>query len=111
MKNGIFRVGFSSSLGASGAGLAVIKDGIVNGGDDGYLYTGTLKANGNQASARIAIQRYNAASASVFGPLDHFTLDLVGTHDPAGNFKVSGGMADHPGMRITIAGQFLAQAT
>lgn len=50
MKDGIYHVRFSSSVGAAGEGLAVVKDGSVNGGDAGYLYLGQLSDAGSGLS-------------------------------------------------------------
>ena len=42
MENGIYHVRFASSIDGAGEGLAVVKDGAVNGGDAGYLCLGQL---------------------------------------------------------------------
>lgn len=111
MQNGIYHVTFSSSMGAAGTGIAVIKDGSANGGDDGYLYIGRLLADGNQISGQLQIKRWNPASTSVFGPLSNFGLDLRGTSDAATNtFTVSGGITGQPGPTIKINGRWLAAA-
>jgi T3SS negative regulator,GrlR len=111
MQNGIYHVNFSSSQNSAGTGIVVIKDGSVNGGDDGYLYTGLLLADGNQVSGQLQIKRWNASATSVFGPLDNFGLNLVGTSDDlAGTFTVSGGIAGQYGATISIHGRKLAPA-
>ena len=112
MQNGIYHVNFSSSLSSAGTGIVVIKDGSVNGGDDGYLYTGLLLADGSQVSGKLQIKRWNASATSVFGPLDIFDLNLVGSSDDQmGTFTVSGGIAGQPGATIKIHGRKLAPAS
>ncbi len=110
MKNGIYHVRFSSSSG-SGEGLAVVKDGTVNGGDPGYLYLGQLTVVGQTLHGRLQIQRWNPGTVSVFGPLDNFALDLAGLSGAANDeFTVSGGIAGQPNLKITITGRRLAAA-
>lgn len=111
MENGIYHVRFSSSIGGAGEGLAVVKDGAVNGGDAGYLYLGQLTAAGPALSGQLQVQRWNPSTVSVFGPLGNFALDLAG-HASAANdsFTVSGGIAGQPNLKITITGRRLAAA-
>ena len=112
MPNGIYHVRFFSSIGAAGEGLVVLKDGTANGGDQGYLYTGTLQENGSDIAGRLLIKRWNPGHVSVFGPLDSFELELRGSGSPTvpGSFVVSGGIPQHPGVTITIEGRYLAMA-
>ena len=111
MQNGIYHVSFSSSVGGAGEGLAVVKDGAVNGGDAGYLYLGQLAASGQTVSGNLQIQRWNPNIVSVFGPLGNFALDLVGQSSAANDgFTVSGGIAGQPHLKITITGRRLAAA-
>lgn len=110
MKDGIYHVEFSSTMGAAGEGLVVVKDGSVNGGDAGYLYKGTLAGSAEgQLRGQLHVQRWNPAHVSVFGPLDSFALSLEGRAAGEG-FSVTGGIPEHPGLSITIRGRFLAQA-
>lgn len=111
MKNGIYHVRFSSSSGGGGEGLAVVKDGTVNGGDSGYLYLGQLTVAGQALRGRLQVQRWNPGTVSVFGPLDNFALDLTGQSGAANDeFTVSGGVAGQPNLKITITGRCLAAA-
>jgi hypothetical protein len=109
MQEGIYHVRFSTSGQNSGEGLVVVKAGSVNGGDAGYLYTGSLAENGNAISVQLKISRWNAGHTSVFGPLNTFDLQLTGQISPGG-FTVSGGTSSMPGVTITIAGKYLAAA-
>lgn len=111
MQNGIYHVRFSSSVGGAGEGLAVVKDGAVNGGDAGYLYLGQLMAAGQALSGQLQVQRWNPNTISVFGPLGNFALDLAGEVSAANDgFTVSGGIAGQPNLKITIMGRRLAAA-
>ena len=109
--NGIFHVTFKSSMGHGGEGLAVVKDGAVNGGDTGYLYQGSLSEADSQISGTLQISRWNRASVSIFGPLERFALELTGMVDAANDgFTVAGGVAGQPGLKITIRGRRIAEA-
>lgn len=110
MQDGIYHVRFSSSVGSSGEGLIVVKQGSVNGGDSGYLYTGHFNVTGNAISGRLNIKRWNPGHVSVFGSLDNFDLQLSGSSNAGSTFNVSGGMPSQPSLSISIAGRFLAPA-
>ena len=111
MENGIYHVRFSSSIWGAGEGLAVVKDGAVNGGDAGYLYLGQLTAAGQALSGQLQVQRWNPSTVSVFGPLGNFALDLAGEASAANDsFTVTGGITGQPSLKITITGRRLAAA-
>lgn len=109
MQDGIYHVVFSSPLGSAGEGLAVVKDGAVNGGDHGYLYIGQLLAADANISGQLEITRWNPSAQSIFGPIQNFTLALTGNAS-GDNFLVSGGVQGQPALRITIKGRRLSAA-
>ncbi len=109
MQDGIYHVRFSSPQGSAGEGLAVIKDGSVNGGDSGYLYVGQLMSEGPSLSGQLEISRWNSGIQSIFGNLGKFALALTGTTG-TDNFAVSGGITGKPNLRISIAGRRLSSA-
>lgn len=109
MNDGIYHVRFSAGHGQIGEGLAVIKSGKVNGGDPGYLYTGTMIQAGVTATSQLHIKQWNARVQSVFGPLKAFDLALAGSVTADG-FTVSGSITGQPGQRIQITGKFISTA-
>lgn len=110
MQDGIYHVRFSSSIGSSGEGLVVIKQGSVNGGDAGYLYIGRLDVNSETLSGHLNVKRWNAGHVSVFGSLDHFELQLSGKATTDSSFSLAGGIPSQPGLTINIVGRFLSVA-
>ena len=106
MISGIFRVRFSSSTQDFGEGIAVFKDGSVNGGDHGYIYTGKISGE----KAMLKVKQWNPAVVSVFGPLKSFQLDLAMTSQTADAFSATGSVAEHPASRINISGNKLSDA-
>lgn len=112
MKSGIYHVQFSSSSRAAGEGLAVFKDGAVNGGDIGYVYTGTFTAENGTFLSHLQIKKWNPNVVSVFGPIPDFVLDLTGTFAAdLSTFTAGGGIRQLPGLAITIRGRRIADAT
>jgi T3SS negative regulator,GrlR len=107
MHNGIYRVEFRSGRRIGISGLVVLKDGSVNGGDEGFVYRGTYKIEGQKVTAEIAISKHNPGAQSVFGPIDNYTLLLTGTTE-SNNFTLSGGVTGRQGLAIEIRGTKLA---
>lgn len=79
MKNGLYCVSFQTPLG-SGAGVVVLRDGKVQGGDSGLYYDGTYAVDGDKFSADLRTDRHdrNTGMVSVFGT-DRVTIRLEGT--------------------------------
>lgn len=112
MKAGIYHVKFRSNQQSHGEGLAVIKDGSINGGDQGYLYLGSFKVDGVNVSAKVKVKKWSNALTSVFGNLADFDLDLRGSFTADfGAFSITGSMIQMPTMRITIEGRRVSDAT
>ena len=109
MKPGIYNVKFTSSLRDFGEGLAVLKDGKINGGDQGYLYLGAYDVSGSGILAKIKVQKWNPGATSVFGNSSEFELDLKGSiAADASTFSVIGAASQMPQMKIAINGRRLA---
>jgi hypothetical protein len=109
MQNGIYRVEFRSGRRIGISGLVVLKDGAVNGGDDGFVYRGTYKAEGQKVTAEIAVSKHNPGAQSVFGPIDNYTLALTGTTE-GNSFTLSGGVPGRKDLTIEIHGTRLSDA-
>lgn len=108
MTTGIFFVQFSAGSSHVGAGLAVISNGDINGGDETYLYRGHLDTYATQAKAMVEVTHYRGSINSVFGPLRTFTLDLEGTADDQA-FDVQGPISGTQNPMIRIVGRKVAQ--
>lgn len=109
VRDGIYHVAFSAAGQQAGAGLVVIKDGSVNGGDTGYLFTGSMTKTGSSLTADIHVQQWNPGHPSIFGSLFDFSLTLTGRGDDGtGTFRLEGYVVGQPQLRIAIAGRYLA---
>lgn len=110
MTPGIYHVKFVSQIG-HGDGLAVFKDGTINGGDHGFLYLGNYTVEQTAVVARLRIKQWQQGITSVFGPYSNFQLELRGSVSPdASRFTASGSVANEPRARITIEGRRLSDA-
>ena len=80
IQEGTYKVNFSTGLGAV-AGIVVLRNGTVRGGDSGMLYVGTYSENGDDFTASVVASRHTAnAPMSVFG-VDKATITLTGKSD------------------------------
>jgi hypothetical protein len=108
MRNGIYSVKFAASLGVIGEGLVVFKDGTVNGGDHGYIYTGSYDVSNSKATAKLKVKRWNPGSMSILGNIQEFDLVLSGSEGQDGtSFSVSGQSPSIPA-QVEVTGRFLA---
>lgn len=110
MIDGIYHVTFSSNSNDFGSGIAVFQGNSVNGGDHGYLYTGTKSNQGGQFSSALTIKQWNPSVQSVFGPVKEFVLELSGSVSSDNSFVTNGHVAGQPQSKITIRGRYLSAA-
>lgn len=110
MIDGIYHVTFSSNSNDFGEGIAVFKGSSVNGGDRGYVYTGTKSGQGNQFSSSLKIKQWNPTVQSIFGAAKEFVLELNGNSSDDNSFVAQGHIAGQPQAKITIHGRHLSVA-
>ncbi|MDR6842414.1 GrlR family regulatory protein [Pseudoxanthomonas sacheonensis] len=111
MIDGIYQVTFSSNSNDFGEGIAVFKGNSVNGGDKGYIYTGTKEAIAGAFKSVLKITQWNNSVPSVFGPIKEFVLELEGNDGPANGFTANGHVAGQPGKKISIRGRYISLAS
>lgn len=107
MNNGIYSVSFQTPTGAAGAGLVVVLDGAVHGGDAGFVYRGRFEIGAGQLRGKLAVTRWSAAVESVFGPINHFDLQVSGSTS-GDAFSVSAVIPQAPDRQMVITGQRVA---
>ena len=107
MISGIYLVTFIADNNRFGEGIVVVKDGSVNGADATYLYRGHFDYYGDDIKASVEVRHYRGPLNAVLGPLKQFNLSLSGKLS-GDNFQVSGGIANMPGVSITITGSRIA---
>ena len=111
MIDGIYHVTFSSNSNDFGAGIAVFKGNTVNGGDHGYLYTGTRSGQDGQFNSTLIIKQWNPSVQSVFGPVKEFVLEINGNFSSDNSFIAHGHISGQSQQKITIRGQYLSEAS
>lgn len=110
MIDGIYHVTFSSNSNEFGEGIAVFKGNSVNGGDHGYIYTGTKSGQDDKFSATLTIKQWNASVQSIFGAAKEFGLELNGSSSSDNSFVANGQVAGQPQQKISIRGKYLSAA-
>lgn len=105
MINGIFEVHFRSSMPDNGSGLIVIKDGSVNGGDEHFLYRGTLSGEPSSITAKINVSQWKSGNTSIIGA-PNFDVEFKGSLSDSG-LQLSGSVH---GQTITVTGRRVADA-
>jgi hypothetical protein len=100
MQNGLYRVEFRTPLG-SGAGVVVLEDGNLRGGDSGMYYFGTFTETGNQATVDAESHRHTPGTASVLGR-DDANLSLRGTVQ-GNSAQLTGTAREAPGVTLQVS--------
>lgn len=112
MKAGIYHLTLTAAGQMCGEGLAVLRNGSLNGGDRGYLYLGTLiRSDGMRLTGRLKFKKWNHGGRFISGNLDEYDLLLEGSkgvHEET--FAISGEARQVPGVRVTITGRKIADA-
>lgn len=76
LADGFYVVQFKTPRG-SGAGVLMLANGQLRGGDSAIIYTGTYSQAGDQFSAQVSTKRHSQGLPSVFG-VDTITISLTG---------------------------------
>jgi len=82
MFNGLWTIEFISTMNRFGAGVLVLDNGRLLGGDNGYYYLGNYEVKDNNIQGKVAITRFNKNIISVFGDVDQFSLSFAGQIKP-----------------------------
>ena len=76
MESGIYHFRFQGGpSGNYGDGIAVLKDGTINGGDVGYVYRGSYKTEGNRLIAKINLKQWKMVPNALFN-LPEFAINI-----------------------------------
>ena len=111
MVSGIYRVHFvGGPLQNFGDGIAVFKDGAINGGDVGYVYRGSYQTTDTRIAAAVNIKQWNFSLPNPVTDLSDYHL-VVEEPAPADwkKFTIKGRAAQHPELVVTITATFLSE--
>jgi T3SS negative regulator,GrlR len=111
MISGIYHVHFRGGPSQNfGEGIAVFKDGKINGGDVGYVFRGSYETTERRIASTINVKRWNP---SVPNPLVNVPeYDLVVEAEVPGdwaNFTVSASAPQIPQLAISISCRRIAE--
>ncbi len=93
MLEALWSVIFVVPGGNYGAGVVVLENGTVRGGDSNYFYVGTFSVKDNVITAEASINHYFGAPNNVFGNVQKTQVTLSGKID-YDTFDVSGQSQD-----------------
>ncbi|HEX7341313.1 MAG TPA: GrlR family regulatory protein [Rhodanobacteraceae bacterium] len=109
MIDGIYRITFFASSGDLGDGMIVIKEGKLNGADNGYLYLGSVESRADGYHVRMLAKRWDPNAYSAFGPLEQFELVLDIEDLPNSRFILATGhVVGQPHHTVSVRGRFLS---
>jgi hypothetical protein len=101
LQNGLYSISFKSDVGnAEGSGVIVLLNGVLLGGDDALLYSGSYQQKANRFTATVITSRHTRGRSSLFG-LDDATISFAGGII-GGNGSGFGMSADFPTVRLEV---------
>lgn len=104
VRNGLYSVRFLNAGVDDGAGVVVIKDGTLNGGDGGFLYQGSITSVSDAGEIRgyVKVDRWNGAWVSVIPGLNGYRLELSGQALEGGILRFQGRVQGAEQMVLSI---------
>ena len=101
MFNGLWTIEFISTMNRFGAGILVLNNGRLLGGDNGYYYLGNYEVKDNNVQGNVDIIRFNKNIISVFGDVDQFSLTFAGQIKPD-SVEAVASFGNTPDLKIRI---------
>lgn len=102
MLEALWSVTFVVPNGDYGAGVVVLENGTVRGGDSSYYYVGNFRVKDDVLIAEVTINHYFGAPNNVFGNIQKTHVILSGTPSYDG-FELTGKSTD---LQIPISVRF-----
>ncbi|OGV77791.1 MAG: hypothetical protein A3I83_06715 [Methylotenera sp. RIFCSPLOWO2_02_FULL_45_14] len=90
------------TFGSYGAGVVVLENGTVRGGDSTYYYVGNFRVKDDVVTADVSINHYFGPLNNVFGNIEKTQVSLSGKPDYE-SFELTGKSTD---LQIPIAVRF-----
>jgi hypothetical protein len=72
---------FINDSGNYGAGVLVLENGLIRGGDSNYYYVGDYKIKDEILNANVRVKHYFGEPNNIFGPLSTVNVNLSGKID------------------------------
>jgi hypothetical protein len=61
-----------------GAGVVVLENGTIRGGDSGYYYVGDFRVKDETLTANVSVNHYAGSLNNIFGPVKKINVVLTG---------------------------------
>lgn len=104
MKDGTYRVHFSTPQGLIGGGLVKVAEGVIFGADGGFMYSGKIESGGGKIKGVVDVQQHNQWQRSVLEKAaSTYSIEFTGesTED---SFHLHGNIVGDQTARIGIVG-------
>ena len=99
MVEALWSVQFRSNTGAFGAGVAILENGRVFGGDAQYFYLGKYEVQDDAIKAQVDVTHYAGQPFAIFGQRKTVQIELSGPIQREG-MRLMGQVSDQPTLRI-----------
>ena len=109
LQPGIYQIRFVGGPAQNfGEGIAVLKDGKINGGDSGYTYRGSYEPEDGHIKAKINVKRWKAVPNAIIN-LPEYDLIVESQRQTDGmGFLIQARIQQQPNIYIQIEGKRLA---
>jgi len=109
MQDGMYWLRFAA-YGKTEEGVAVVRQGLVNGGGPGYLWQGRLSAVNGTVRGTLLVRKWNPQTPPYLGTFKTANLDIDGSFDAsARSFEMVGHAHGHHVVHLSISGHWLGE--
>ncbi len=101
--SGLWTGEFGSSVGISGGGVVIFRQGTILGGDATHYYIGSYKLNGKEFTATLRVSPFIEGAESVFKTKgQELTLELTGSLTEGGHAIGQGYPKEIPALKFGV---------
>jgi len=100
---GLWTIHFRSTLSDFGAGVLVLTNNKILGGDAGYWYSGDYSLDNETLTGKVLVARFVENYLSIFGDLNQFEL-IFNARFTKHSFEGTAFMVGQPKLRIEVNG-------
>lgn len=102
MRDGIYFVQFTSDGRNFDAGIVVVRDNTVNGGDVGFTYQGRIQ----DGRLNLGVSRHNPSVQNIIEGVNNYVM-VLSVKESSGNYVLEGRIADVPGANLIVHAKFI----
>ena len=96
--------------GSAEEGVAVVREGVVDGGGPGYMWQGRLVEENGAVRGSLTVRKWNPQTPPCLGMFKEAKLDIAGCLEPAGSsFELEGHAHGHHVVHLRISGHRLGE--